>query len=139
LGQKSADCINTAPPCHSRSRHHALIHRPRSIAVIGAGRVGSAFAYQFARAGHGVTVVARLGSNRLAQLRRDGGILRDTGEKARVTVADSLDTARPYDLVIVTVLAHQVDAVLPEIQASRARQVHFMFVTPSTSGSPPPR
>lgn len=102
----------------------------RSIAVIGAGRVGSAFAYQLARAAHDVTVVARPGSRRLAQLRRDGGIVRDTGEMAQVTVTDALDTARPYDLVIVTVLAHQVHAVLPEIQASRARQVHFMFVTP---------
>jgi 2-dehydropantoate 2-reductase len=103
---------------------------PRSIAVIGAGRIGSAFAFQLAQAGHEVTVVARPGSKRLDQLRRDGGIRRDTGEKARVTVADALDTAKPYDLVIVTVLAHQVDAVLPELRATAAGQVHFMFVTP---------
>lgn len=103
---------------------------PRPIAVIGVGRIGSAFAFQLARSGHEVTVVARPGSKRLEQLRRDGGIRRDTGETARVTVTDALDTAKPYDLVVVTVLAHQVDAVLPDLRASAARHIHFMFVTP---------
>jgi 2-dehydropantoate 2-reductase len=32
--------------------------------------------------------------------------------------------------VIVTTLAHQVDAVLPALQRSHAQCVHFMFVTP---------
>jgi 2-dehydropantoate 2-reductase len=36
-----------------------------SIAIIGGGRIGSAYAYQLARAGHDVTVVARPGSRRL--------------------------------------------------------------------------
>lgn len=103
---------------------------PRSIAVIGAGRIGSAFAFQLAQAGHEVSVVARPGSTRLEQLRRDGGIRRDTGERAQVAIADALDVTKAYDLVIVTVLAHQVDAVLPQLQAGEARQIHFMFVTP---------
>jgi 2-dehydropantoate 2-reductase len=101
-----------------------------SIAVIGAGRIGSAFACQLRRAGHEVTVVARPGSRRLAQLQRDGGIVLDSGERAGVTVADSLDQQVPFDLVIVTVLAHQAGALLPALQRSRARCVHFMFVTP---------
>lgn len=102
----------------------------RSVAVIGAGRIGSAFAYQLRRAGHEVTVVARPGSRRLAQLQRDGGIVLTTGERASVTVAAHLDEQEPFDLVIVTVLAHQAAALLPALQRSQARCVHFMFVTP---------
>jgi 2-dehydropantoate 2-reductase len=102
-----------------------------SIAVVGVGRIGSAFAYQLAKAGHHVTVVARPGSKRLTQLRRDRGILRTTGERADVTVADDLDEQEPFDLVIVTVLAHQVDELLPVLARSQARCVHFMFVTPA--------
>jgi 2-dehydropantoate 2-reductase len=101
-----------------------------SIAVIGAGRIGTAFAYQLRRAGHNVTVIARPGSARLAQLERDGGIVLTTGERASMTVADHLDEEAPFDLVIVTVLAHQAGPLLPALQRSRARCVHFMFVTP---------
>jgi 2-dehydropantoate 2-reductase len=104
-----------------------------SVAVIGAGRIGSAFAYQLRRAGHDVTIVARPGSRRLDQLRRDGGIVLTTGERASLTVADRLDEQAPFDLVIVTVLAHQADALLPALQRSRAQCVHFMFVTPEAS------
>jgi 2-dehydropantoate 2-reductase len=101
-----------------------------SIAVIGAGRIGSAFAYQLRRAGHDVTVVARPGSRRLAQLQRDHGIVLTTGERANVAVADHLDEQTPFDLVIVATLARQVDPLLPVLQRSAARCVHFMFVTP---------
>ncbi|MDF2824272.1 MAG: hypothetical protein K0R68_1680 [Mycobacterium sp.] len=104
--------------------------RPLTIAVIGAGRIGSAYAYQLRRAGHQVTLVARPGSQRQAQLRRDGGVVLSTGDRATVTVADHLDDQVPFDLVIVTVLAHQVSALLPALQRSPARCVHFMFVTP---------
>jgi 2-dehydropantoate 2-reductase len=103
---------------------------PLSIAIIGVGRIGSAYAYQLARAGHDMTVVARPGSRRLAQLRRDHGIVLTTGERADVTVADHLDEQKVFDLVIVTTLAHQIDAVLPALKRSRTRCVHFMFVTP---------
>ena len=103
-----------------------------SLAIIGAGRIGSALAYQLRRAGHDVTVVARPNSRRLTQLRHDGGIVLTTGERAEATVADRFDDAKPFDLVIVTVLAHQVEALLPDLQRSRARCVHFMFVTPET-------
>jgi 2-dehydropantoate 2-reductase len=103
---------------------------PLSIAIIGAGRIGSAYAYQLARAGHDVTVVARPSSQRLAQLQRDHGIVTTTGERAAVTVADHLDEQTPFDLVIVTTLAHQVGPLLPVLQRSQARCVHFMFVTP---------
>ena len=100
-----------------------------SIAVIGVGGIGSTFAYQLSRAGHDVTVVARPGSVRLQQLRRDKAIIRKTGGRADVRVADTLDEQVDYDLVLVTTLAYQVDAVLPALQRSRAKWVQFMFNT----------
>ena len=106
----------------------ATNHSPLSIAVIGAGGIGSAFAFRFATAGHhDVTVIARPDSKRLGQLRRDGAIVNVKGESAPVRVADSLDETIPYDLVIVTLLAHQVDAVLPTLRRSSARCIQFMF------------
>ena len=98
------------------------------IAVVGAGAIGSTFAFQLARTGgHDVTAVARPGSARLAQLERDCGIVRTTGDRADMHVSATLDEAAPYDLVIVTVLAHQVDSVLPALQRSAAKRIQFMF------------
>jgi 2-dehydropantoate 2-reductase len=100
----------------------------RRIAVVGVGGVGSTFAFQLARTGQAeVTVVARPSSNRLAQLERDHGIVNSKGERADVHVTDTLDERIPYDLVIVTLLAHQVDAVLPALQRSAAKCIQFMF------------
>ena len=100
------------------------------IAVLGVGRIGSAFAFQLARAGHhDVTVIARPGSPRLQQLRRDDGIVDVKGERASVRIEDALDEQTPYDLVIVTLLGFQVDAVLPALRRSAARCIQFMFVT----------
>ena len=42
-------------------------------------------------------------------------------------MAEALDEHTPFDLVIVTVLAHQVDALLPGLQRSQARCIQFMF------------
>jgi 2-dehydropantoate 2-reductase len=102
---------------------------PLSIAVVGVGAIGSTFANQLARAGHDVTVIARPGSVRLQQLRRDQGIVCKSGERTEMRIADGLDEQHGYDLVVVTTLAHQVDAVLPALQRSQARCVHFMFNT----------
>lgn len=102
---------------------------PLSIAIIGAGKIGSTFAYQLARAGHDVTVIARPDSLRFQQLQRDQGIILKTGERAEVRVADKLDEEAAYNLVVVTTPAHQVDAVLPALQRSKAQWVQFMFLT----------
>ena len=97
------------------------------IAIVGAGQIGSAFAFQLARrGGHDVSVVARPGSARLQQLRRDGAIIDVKGERAPVLVGDTLDETVPYDLVIVTLLAHQTNAVLPILRRSAARCIQFM-------------
>jgi 2-dehydropantoate 2-reductase len=98
-----------------------------SIAVVGAGAIGSTFAFHLARAGHDVTAIARPGSGRLHQLQRDQGVVLVSGEKAGLRVADRLDEDAAYDLVLVTLLAHQVDAVLPALERSRAAAIQFMF------------
>jgi len=100
-----------------------------TIAIVGTGKIGSTFAYHLAKAGHDVTVVARQGSPRLAQLQRDGGIVLKTGERAAVSVVDQLDEQVAYDLVLVTMYDFQVDAVLPTLRRSKAKAIQFMFVT----------
>ena len=108
------------PPLHSPT--------PLRIAIFGVGRIGSTFGFQLARVGqHDVTVLARPGSNRLQQLQRDGGIVNVQGERAKVRVVDTLDEQTPYDLVIVTLLAFQVEAVLPVLRRSAAKCFQFMF------------
>lgn len=97
------------------------------IAVIGPGGIGSTFAFQLARAGHDVTVVAR--GTRLRCLRRDQAIITTSGEQAPVQVACELDTSAAWDLVLVTVLASEVDVLLPALAASAARAIMFMFNT----------
>lgn len=97
------------------------------IAIIGPGAIGSTFAWQLSRAGHDVTVVAR--GARLGWLKKEQAIVRGDGERARVEVAAALDVSTVWDLVLVTVLAPQVGAVLPTLRASAARRVMFMFNT----------
>jgi 2-dehydropantoate 2-reductase len=97
------------------------------IVVVGAGRIGSAFAFRLRRAGHDVVVVAR--GVRLDLLRREGAIVSVSGERAPVQVVAALDVSIPYDLVLVTVLGHQVDSLLPVLRASAGKTVMFMFNT----------
>jgi 2-dehydropantoate 2-reductase len=70
-------------------------------------------------------VVAR--GKRLDQLRRDGAIITTAGERAPLHVSAALDPTIDFDLVLVTVLAAQVDALLPALSASAAKTVMFMF------------
>ncbi len=63
----------------------------------------------------------------MEQLKRDNGIVKTNGERAEVRVTDALEEQKPYDLVIVALLAHQIDAVLPALQRSAAKCVLFMF------------
>lgn len=97
------------------------------IAIVGAGRIGSAFAFHLARAGHEVTLVAR--GTRLDELRATGKIVSVDGREAAVRAASALDPSTSFDLVLITVLAHQADALLPELRASAAKAVMFMFNT----------
>jgi 2-dehydropantoate 2-reductase len=103
---------------------------PLKIAVLGAGKIGSTFAFQLVTVGHhDVTVIARPGSTRLQQLQRDNAIVNSNGERAPVTVCDALDEQILYDVVIVTLMDHQTDAVLTALKRSRALWIQFMFNT----------
>lgn len=103
---------------------------PLQIAVLGAGNIGSTFAFQLAHTGgHDVTVIARPGSIRLQQLERDGAIVDVKSKRARVRIASTLDEQTPYDLVIVTLLSHQTGALIPALQRCAARCIQFMFNT----------
>jgi 2-dehydropantoate 2-reductase len=97
------------------------------IAILGTGAIGSALAFQLSKAGHRVTTIAR--GKRLEQLRRAGAVVLRSGARAEVEVLERLDRAVPYDLVVVTVLAPQVPAILEDVRQSAARQVMFMFNT----------
>jgi 2-dehydropantoate 2-reductase len=97
------------------------------IAIIGAGRMGSAFAWFLAKAGHDVTLVAR--GERLERLSRDGFIETVAGDRARVRAAPALDPAVTWDGVLVAVLAYQVEPLLPVLRESQARSVVFLFNT----------
>jgi 2-dehydropantoate 2-reductase len=97
------------------------------IAVIGTGAIGSTFAFHLARGGHDVTVIAR--GARLAQLQAEDAIVTVKGQRAKVRVSPALDVTIPFDLVLVTVLAPQVEAVLPSLAECAAKTVMFMFNT----------
>lgn len=97
------------------------------VAIVGTGAIGSTFAFQLARAGHEVTAIAR--GARLEQLARERAVVRSDGERAAVTVAAALDPAQDYDLVLVTVLAHQLAPLRAALAGSAARRVMFMFNT----------
>jgi 2-dehydropantoate 2-reductase len=97
------------------------------IAVVGMGGIGSTFAAQLARAGHDVTAIAR--GKRLAQLQEHGGVLTAQGPVVPLTISGALDRTVPWDLVLVSVLAHQVQPLLPTLAASAAKQIMFMFNT----------
>ncbi|MFT8898281.1 MAG: 2-dehydropantoate 2-reductase N-terminal domain-containing protein [Acetobacter sp.] len=100
------------------------------IAILGGGRIGSAFAFHMARkTEHEVTIVARPNSARLAQLQRDGGVVTTKGERGPAIISERLDESIPYDLVLVTVKDYQVKALLPTLKRSAARKIQFMFMT----------
>ena len=105
---------------------------PLRIAVLGAGRIGSTFAFQLARVGHHeVAVVARPGSTRFQQLRRDGGIVNIKGERRGGAGRRHVWTSKtPYDL-------HHRHAACPSdrcgaasfaAQPSQMRPVHVQLL-----------
>ncbi len=87
------------------------------IAIVGAGAIGGYLGAKLALAGEDVTFVAR-GAN-LAAIRADGIRLiapDGTEEHARGVVAvEKAAQAGPQDVVLLTVKAHQVTAVAPDL------------------------
>ena len=107
----------------------------KKIAIIGAGPVGCAFAVHLVKAGHDVTIVGR--GQRLANLEKNGGVLAKKSEKATevtktpVNAVGSLDTAQPWDLVLLTITEHQFDEKLfATLKACpKTTEILFMFNT----------
>jgi len=97
------------------------------IVILGAGRIGSVFAFHLSQTGHDITVVAR--GARLEALNRDKAIITVDGRTAPVDAVPSIDPTEPYDLAIVTVPEHQVEALLPQLQNSAAKTILLMFNT----------
>lgn len=107
----------------------------RKIAIVGAGPVGCAFAVHLVKAGHDVTIIGR--GQRLANLKKNGGVLAKKSEKATeisntpVKAVESLDPAQPWDLVLLTITEHQFDE--PLFVALKAcpqtTEILFMFNT----------
>ncbi|SEP46259.1 ketopantoate reductase family protein [Amycolatopsis saalfeldensis] len=85
------------------------------VLVYGAGAVGSVHAARLHEAGHDVSLLAR--GERLATLRRDGLRLAegDSPVVRRLPVPVVEHPAGGYDLTVVMVRAHQVDAVLESL------------------------
>ena len=112
---------------------------PLQIAVVGLGGIGSTFAFYLARAGLEVTAVARPDSLRFRQIAQEQAIVQTDGMRAPLIVADRLDESKAFDLVLVTTLAHQLPAVLPALQNSKASRIHFMFntISPETIQAAP--
>lgn len=97
------------------------------IIIVGAGRIGSVFAFHLSQTGHDITVVAR--GARLEALNRDKAIITVDGRTAPVDAVPSIDPTEPYDLAIVTVPEYQVTALLPQLENSAARTILLMFNT----------
>ena len=89
------------------------------FAVVGAGAIGGLLAARLALAGEAVTVIAR--NQNLAAIRAGGFRLvhADGREEHAATVRGAADAteAGPQDAVLLTVKAHQVESVLPALQA----------------------
>lgn len=124
---------NLLPPPILRSNNMAT--KKKKIAVIGAGPVGCAFAVNLVKAGHDVTIVGR--GQRLANLKENGGVKTKKSEKATeifntpVNAVGSLDTAQPWDLILLTVTEYQFDESLFATlkTCSKTTKILFMFNT----------
>lgn len=96
------------------------------ILVLGAGVIGSTYAWQLSNAGHDVSLFVRTSSKE--QIERDGIHIRYKDERLKISgpmeatyypvVVDQFQAQDHYDLIIVSVRAHQLDEILPMLAAS---------------------
>jgi 2-dehydropantoate 2-reductase len=88
------------------------------IAIVGAGAIGGYLGAHLSLAGEEVTFIAR-GPN-LAAIKAQGmRLIAEDGAEARTTGAravEKMGEAGPHDVVLLTVKAHQVAAVAPELR-----------------------
>lgn len=107
---------------------------PRSIAIVGAGAIGSAVAFSLARAGFAPKLVAR--GDTLAAIRRDGLRVEKWdggGGTARIAATDDPAALGPQDLVIGTMKAQDWPAGLAQLAPLIGPQT---AVLPAINGVP---
>jgi len=90
------------------------------ILVVGAGVIGSTYAWQLAEAGHEVTMLARPGAKQALSRGIDIHCVGERTKPKKETTAvfhpaviDDWSRANDHELVLVTVRSQQVDALLP--------------------------
>jgi len=85
------------------------------ICVVGAGAIGGFLAVRLALAGNEVSVIAR--GPHLAAIREKGMVLIQNGERmvAPMAASDRFDEFAPQDLVILSLKAHQIEAIVDEL------------------------
>jgi ketopantoate reductase len=95
------------------------------ILVLGAGVIGTTYAWQLSNAGHDVSLLVR--KSKREQVEREGIHIRYRDERLKKSeqmevtyhpvVVDQFNAQYAYDLIIVSVRAHQLDEVLPVLAA----------------------
>jgi ketopantoate reductase len=95
------------------------------ILVLGAGVIGTTYAWQLSHAGHNVSLFVR--KSRIDQIEKEGIHINYRDERLKdselleVTyhpvVVDQFHPQDSYDLIIVSVRAHQLDEILPGLAA----------------------
>ena len=89
------------------------------IAVVGAGAIGGYLGARLARAGEDVTFIARNKNLEAINARGFSLILEDGSEEhtPKVRAGQKMAEAGPQDVVLITLKAHQLRDVLPEMRA----------------------
>jgi 2-dehydropantoate 2-reductase len=106
------------------------------ILVLGAGVIGTTYAWQLSEAGHDITLLVRQG--RKESVQKAGIRIRCTDQRKKQpapvevvfqpNVVDTLGAQDGYELIIVSVRAHQLDDVLPMLAAG-AGKADILFFT----------
>lgn len=116
-------------PCYIHSGNHPFSHlgesvnpRFKTVAVVGAGAVGSYFGAMLSRAGHAVTLIAR--KAHVQAIERDGLRLSMAGsvESIRVAASSELSAVRGADLVLFCVKSTDSETVARQIAPYLAPQ-----------------
>ena len=103
--------------------------------VLGAGVIGTTYAWQLSKAGHEVTLLVRSGNRE--RIEREGIRIRCKDERQKpvatteVTfqpmVVDELRPEAGYDLIMVSVRAQQLDGILPQLTAGAGQSDVLFF------------
>jgi len=104
------------------------------VLVLGAGVIGITYAWQLSNAGHNVSLLVRKGKRE--QIEMNGIRIRYKDERQKKsepvevvyhpTVVDDFHPQDNYDLILVSVRAHQLDEILPSM-AERSGQADILF------------